>query len=49
MYGQPRTLAEAILEAPGQVLHVPHAASARGLSPDGLLAPLVCKEEGEQC
>lgn len=38
------TLAEAVLEAAGQGLHVAHAASAGGLAPNGLLAPLDCKQ-----
>jgi hypothetical protein len=38
----PLTLAEAVLEAAGQVLHVPHAPRARGLTADGLLTPLDC-------
>jgi hypothetical protein len=35
------TLAESILEATGQVLHVPHAASAGGLPADSLDGPVV--------
>ena len=37
------TLAEAVLEPPGQVLHVAHPAGASGLPADGLLAPLDCE------
>lgn len=36
------TLAEAVLESPGEVLQVASAPSPRGLAPDGLLAPVVC-------
>lgn len=36
------TLPESILEASRQVLQVPHATRACGLTPDRLLAPLVC-------
>lgn len=39
------TLAEAILEAAGQVLHVPHAPAAGGLAADGLLTPLDCRAQ----
>jgi hypothetical protein len=35
------TLAEPVLEAPGHVLHVAHAAGAGGVPADGLLPPLV--------
>ncbi len=38
-----RTLPEAVLEAPGQVLQVAHAACACGLAADGLHAPLICR------
>jgi len=34
---------EAVLEAAGDILEVPHAAGADGLSALGLLAPVVCK------
>jgi hypothetical protein len=37
------TLAEAVLEAAGQVAQVAHAAGASRLAADGLLAPLVCR------
>lgn len=33
---------EAVLEPPGNVLQVAHAASAGGLSPLALVAPVVC-------
>ena len=39
------TLAEAVLEAAGQVLHVTHATSSGGLASDGLDRPVVCTEE----
>jgi hypothetical protein len=39
------TLPEAVLEAAWQVLEVPHAASAGGLTANGLLAPLVCAQQ----
>lgn len=35
------TLNEAVLEPPGEGLHVPHAASAGGPPADGLLGPAV--------
>ncbi len=38
----PLTLAEAVLEAAGQRLHVAKTPAARRLAADGLLAPLVC-------
>lgn len=37
-----RTLPESVLEAPRQVLHVAHAASAGRLAPHSLRAPVVC-------
>jgi len=36
---------EAIVESPGDVLQVLHAASTSGLSSLGLLGPVVCEEE----
>merc|ERR1740129_392254 len=39
--GGRRALAEAVLEAAVDVLHVPHAARARGLAALGLLGPVV--------
>lgn len=39
------TLAEAVLEPPGQRLHVLHAAGAGRLAANGLLTPLVCKSQ----
>lgn len=42
------TLPEAVLEAAGQVLEVPHAASACGLAANGLLTPLECPLPGSR-
>ena len=38
---------EAVLELPGDELERPHAAGTGGLSSLGLLAPVVCKRDGQ--
>jgi hypothetical protein len=43
-----RTLTEAVVEAALHRLHVPHAAAASRLAPDGLDAPVVCDEDSMQ-
>ena len=40
-----RTLTEAVLEAAGHVLQMAQAASAGGLTADGLLAPVVWRSQ----
>lgn len=45
---QALTLPETVLEAARQVLQVPHAAAASGLTPDGLLTPLDCEGGSKQ-